>query len=150
MEADKEVHQTLFVNERGSLTSYDLRRRNSWWSGRCRSRPASCGREPLVANCKLHAQQVGCPSKISTMLAFNIITNSMPNRLVAHPRSRLCWPSTSSLTACPTGGSPPTLRGERRGGMIPGRWSRGELEESRGCLVFLKAKVSFKGEAFSF
>ena len=34
MEADKEVHQTLFVNERGSITSYDLRRRNSWWTVR--------------------------------------------------------------------------------------------------------------------
>ena len=52
MEADKEVHQTLFVNERGSITSYDLRRRNSWWSGRCRSRLLRL-REPLVANCKV-------------------------------------------------------------------------------------------------
>ena len=42
-------------------------------------RPVAGG-ELLVANRKLHAQQVGCPSKISTMLAFNIITNSMPNR----------------------------------------------------------------------
>ena len=40
------------------------------------------GREPVVANRKLHAQQVGCPYKISTVLAFNnIITNSMPNTL---------------------------------------------------------------------
>ena len=59
MKADREVHQTLFVNERGSITSYDLRRRNSWWNGRCRSRPTSCGGELVVADRKLHAQQVG-------------------------------------------------------------------------------------------
>ena len=80
MEADKEVHQTLFVNERGSLTSYDLRRRNSWWSGRWSGRAGA-------ACCKL---QIACPtgwfpSKISTMLAFNIITNSMPNRRFPPP-----------------------------------------------------------------
>ena len=30
--------------------------------------------------CMPIAQQVGCPSKISTVLAINIITNGMPNK----------------------------------------------------------------------
>ena len=86
MEADKEVHQTPFINERGSISSNDLRRRNSWWSGRSRSRPAGCRRG--AGCCK---PQIACPtgwfpSKISTVLAFNNInTNSMSNRRFPPP-----------------------------------------------------------------
>ena len=125
MGADKEVHQTPFINERGSISSNDLRRRNSWWRGRSRSRPAGCRRR--AGCCK---PQIACPtgwfpSKISTVLAFNnnINTNSMSNRRFPPHTSQSCKPA-----------------GEGRGGMIPGRWSRGELEESRGCLTLFKSE----------
>ena len=91
------------------------------------------GREPVVANCKLHAQQVGCPSKISTMLAINIniISNSMPNRR-----------------------SPPHFTILQAGRRVERRYDTwqvepGGLEESRGCLPFLKSE-SFKIQIVSF
>ena len=79
------------------------------------------------------AQQVGCPSKISTELAINIITNSMPNRR-----------------------SPQHFAILQAGRRVERRYDTWQVEpggvggEQGLSRPFLKVKVSFESEGFSF
>ena len=100
--------------------------------------------QEVVERRREHVHQVGLPSKDLDLLAnYNITTNSLSTRLVAHPKISTCWPTTTSTPTAsplpwpPEEGGPPTLNhpASQQGGgeeeKIPGRRSLGGMEECR-------------------